>query len=63
MKARRDRSEDVADVAHLGFGNAQIEWLLDEPNSAVYTGGKIAAPVFARSMQHALAVERVPAGS
>jgi cell division protein FtsI/penicillin-binding protein 2 len=35
--------------------------VLDEPNGGVYTGGQVAAPVFARIMQYALAVERVPA--
>jgi cell division protein FtsI (penicillin-binding protein 3) len=34
--------------------------VLDEPHSS-YTGGQIAAPVFARIMQYALAVEHVPA--
>jgi cell division protein FtsI (penicillin-binding protein 3) len=35
--------------------------VLDEPQSNMF-GGQIAAPVFARIMQHALTVERVPAG-
>jgi cell division protein FtsI (penicillin-binding protein 3) len=34
--------------------------VLDEPTNN-YSGGQVAAPVFARIMQHALAVERVPA--
>jgi cell division protein FtsI/penicillin-binding protein 2 len=34
--------------------------VLDEPSNS-YSGGQVAAPVFARIMQHALAVERVPA--
>ncbi len=34
--------------------------VLDEPQSNVF-GGQVAAPVFARIMQYALAVERVPA--
>jgi cell division protein FtsI (penicillin-binding protein 3) len=36
--------------------------VLDEPQSNVY-GGQVAAPVFARIMQYALAVQRVPASS
>jgi cell division protein FtsI (penicillin-binding protein 3) len=36
--------------------------VLDEPRSNVY-GGQVAAPVFARIMQYALAVQRVPASS
>ncbi|MSO79172.1 MAG: penicillin-binding protein 2 [Acidimicrobiia bacterium] len=35
--------------------------VLDEPSNN-YTGGQVAAPVFARIMQYALAVEHVPAG-
>jgi cell division protein FtsI (penicillin-binding protein 3) len=34
--------------------------VLDEPSSS-YSGGQVAAPVFARIMQYALAVEHVPA--
>jgi cell division protein FtsI (penicillin-binding protein 3) len=36
--------------------------VLDEPSNS-YSGGQVAAPVFARIMQHALAVERVPASA
>jgi cell division protein FtsI (penicillin-binding protein 3) len=36
--------------------------VLDEPVNN-YSGGQVAAPVFARIMQHALAVERVPASA
>ena len=36
--------------------------VLDEPHSNVF-GGQVAAPIFARIMQYALAVERVPASS
>ena len=35
--------------------------VLDEPQANSYSGGQVAAPVFARIMQYALAVERVPA--
>lgn len=35
--------------------------VLDEPNNGAYTGGQVAAPAFARILQYALAVERVPA--
>jgi cell division protein FtsI/penicillin-binding protein 2 len=34
--------------------------VLDEPSNS-YSGGQVAAPVFARIMQYALAVEHVPA--
>lgn len=37
--------------------------VLDEPQKGSLTGGQLAAPVFARIMQYALAVERVPASS
>jgi cell division protein FtsI (penicillin-binding protein 3) len=36
--------------------------VLDEPQGAVY-GGEVAAPAFAKMMQYALTVERVPASS
>ncbi|MEX0948899.1 MAG: penicillin-binding protein 2 [Acidimicrobiia bacterium] len=36
--------------------------VLDEPSNN-YSGGQVAAPVFARIMQHALAVEHVPASA
>jgi cell division protein FtsI/penicillin-binding protein 2 len=45
-----------ADAPHL----AAIV-VLDEPNGGLYTGGEVAAPVFAQIMQYALAVERIPA--
>jgi len=45
-----------ADDAHL----AAIV-VLDEPQKGSISGGQLAAPVFARIMQYALAVERVPA--
>jgi cell division protein FtsI (penicillin-binding protein 3) len=35
--------------------------VLDEPQQGSISGGQLAAPVFARIMQYALAVERVPA--
>jgi cell division protein FtsI (penicillin-binding protein 3) len=35
--------------------------VLDEPQSQIY-GGQVSAPVFARIMQYALSVERVPSG-
>ena len=55
-------------ASFVGFAPAQTPRLaaivvLDEPNtgSSRYYGGQISAPVFARIMQYALAVERVPA--
>ena len=50
----------------VGFAPADTPHLaaivvLDEPDGAQYTGGQVAAPIFARIMQYALAVERVPA--
>lgn len=55
----------VADFA--GFAPADSPRLaaivvLDEPQGAVY-GGDVAAPVFAKIMQYALTVERVPASA
>jgi cell division protein FtsI (penicillin-binding protein 3) len=37
--------------------------VLDEPQKGSISGGQLAAPVFARLMQYALAVERVPAST
>jgi len=37
--------------------------VLDEPQKGSISGGQLAAPVFARIMQYALAVNRVPAAS
>jgi cell division protein FtsI (penicillin-binding protein 3) len=36
--------------------------VLDEPQGSFY-GGEVAAPAFAKMMQYALTVERVPASS
>jgi len=52
-------------ASFAGFAPAESPRLaaivvLDEPTNS-YSGGQVAAPVFARIMQHALAVERVPA--
>jgi cell division protein FtsI (penicillin-binding protein 3) len=52
-------------ASFAGFAPAESPRLaaivvLDEPKSN-YSGGQVAAPVFARIMQYALAVERVPA--
>jgi cell division protein FtsI/penicillin-binding protein 2 len=35
--------------------------VLDEPQKGSISGGQLAAPVFSKIMQYALAVERVPA--
>jgi cell division protein FtsI (penicillin-binding protein 3) len=54
-------------ASFAGFAPADLPRLaaivvLDEPSNS-YSGGQVAAPVFARIMQHALAVEHVPASA